>query len=166
MLPQVKADRWDQKTIFTFSGPAEDPGKLLGAGTLGIAGRLVDGPREATAIFDFPHAGSTDASCSTSELAIGDGHGGPGHAPGRSASLTVWLLAIPGTGSYRRICRAPFGNPLGKQPSFGSPIDPHKPIRLTHRPKHGISQRIDFESTRIQSAKTAHSYHTDGFGQS
>jgi hypothetical protein len=33
MLPQAKADEFDQKTIFTFSGPVEIPGKALGAGT-------------------------------------------------------------------------------------------------------------------------------------
>jgi hypothetical protein len=33
MLPQVKADNWDQKTIFTFSGPIEIPGQVLDAGT-------------------------------------------------------------------------------------------------------------------------------------
>jgi LPXTG-motif cell wall-anchored protein len=32
-LPQAKADAWDQKTIFTFSGPVEIPGQVLGAGT-------------------------------------------------------------------------------------------------------------------------------------
>ncbi|MHB8501605.1 MAG: hypothetical protein ACYDCG_06850 [Candidatus Acidiferrales bacterium] len=33
MLPQAKADEWNQKTIFTFSGPVEIPGKVLPAGT-------------------------------------------------------------------------------------------------------------------------------------
>ena len=33
MLPQAKADDWDQKTIFTFSGPVEIPGQVLNAGT-------------------------------------------------------------------------------------------------------------------------------------
>jgi hypothetical protein len=33
MLPQVKGDELDQKTIFTFSGPVEIPGKVLDAGT-------------------------------------------------------------------------------------------------------------------------------------
>jgi hypothetical protein len=33
MLPQAKADAWNQKTIFTFSGPAEIPGQVLSAGT-------------------------------------------------------------------------------------------------------------------------------------
>jgi hypothetical protein len=32
-LPQAKADDWDQKTIFTFSGPVEIPGQVLSAGT-------------------------------------------------------------------------------------------------------------------------------------
>jgi len=33
MLPQAKADEWDQTTIFTFSGPVEIPGQVLSAGT-------------------------------------------------------------------------------------------------------------------------------------
>jgi hypothetical protein len=33
MLPQAKADEWDQKTIFTFSGPVEIPGQALQPGT-------------------------------------------------------------------------------------------------------------------------------------
>jgi hypothetical protein len=33
MLPQAKADDWNQKTIFTFSGPVEIPGQVLTAGT-------------------------------------------------------------------------------------------------------------------------------------
>jgi hypothetical protein len=31
--PSVKADAWDQKTIFTFSGPVAIPGQVLPAGT-------------------------------------------------------------------------------------------------------------------------------------
>ena len=33
MLPQAKADEWDQKTVFTFSGQVEIPGQVLNAGT-------------------------------------------------------------------------------------------------------------------------------------
>lgn len=33
MLPQAKADEWDQKTTLTFSGPVEIPGQVLPAGT-------------------------------------------------------------------------------------------------------------------------------------
>jgi len=33
MLPQAKADAWDQKTVVTFSGPVEIPGRVLSAGT-------------------------------------------------------------------------------------------------------------------------------------
>jgi len=32
-LPQAKADEWDQKTVFTFSGPVEIPGQVLLPGT-------------------------------------------------------------------------------------------------------------------------------------
>ena len=33
MAPRAMADQWDQRTIFTFSGPVEIPGQVLGAGT-------------------------------------------------------------------------------------------------------------------------------------
>jgi hypothetical protein len=33
LLPRAKADEWDQKTVFTFSGPVEIPGRVLPAGT-------------------------------------------------------------------------------------------------------------------------------------
>jgi hypothetical protein len=32
-LPQAKADEWNQKTVFTFSGPVEVPGQVLSPGT-------------------------------------------------------------------------------------------------------------------------------------
>jgi len=33
LLPVAKADEWNQKTIFTFTGPVEIPGQVLPAGT-------------------------------------------------------------------------------------------------------------------------------------
>jgi hypothetical protein len=33
MVPRAMADEWNQKTIFTFSGPVEIPGQVLSAGT-------------------------------------------------------------------------------------------------------------------------------------
>jgi hypothetical protein len=33
LMPMAKADDWDQKTTFTFSGPVEIPGQVLSAGT-------------------------------------------------------------------------------------------------------------------------------------
>ena len=33
MVVRANADTWDQKTIFTFSGPVEIPGQVLDAGT-------------------------------------------------------------------------------------------------------------------------------------
>ena len=33
LLPNAKADEWDKKTVFTFSGPVEIPGRVLPAGT-------------------------------------------------------------------------------------------------------------------------------------
>ena len=79
-----------------------------GAEALGVASKLIDGPAEATALLDFPYPGSTGASCSSVELATGDGHRGTGPVPGRRPIITASLLAFPGTGSYRRICRALF----------------------------------------------------------
>lgn len=32
-VPQAKAGEWNQKTVFTFSGPVEVPGQVLEAGT-------------------------------------------------------------------------------------------------------------------------------------
>ena len=33
MPPQARADEWNQKTVFTFSGPVEIPGQVLQPGT-------------------------------------------------------------------------------------------------------------------------------------
>lgn len=33
MIPRANADEWNQKTVFTFSGPVEIPGQVLPAGT-------------------------------------------------------------------------------------------------------------------------------------
>ncbi len=33
ILPQARADEWNQKTVFTFSGPVEIPGQALSPGT-------------------------------------------------------------------------------------------------------------------------------------
>src|ERR1700678_414062 len=33
MMPAVRADDWDQRTVFTFSGPVEVPGQVLLPGT-------------------------------------------------------------------------------------------------------------------------------------
>ena len=33
VLPRAKADEWNQKTVFTFSGPVEIPGQVLSPGT-------------------------------------------------------------------------------------------------------------------------------------
>jgi hypothetical protein len=89
----------------------------------GIAGRLVDGPPEATALLDFPYAGSTGASCSSTKLATGDGHRRTGHVPGRSPLIAASYLAFPRRGSYRRICRALFGSASEKSRPSGLPMD-------------------------------------------
>src|ERR1700689_5552693 len=46
MLPQAKADDSNQKTIFTFSGPEEIPGKVLDARTYVFTVLDVAGDRE------------------------------------------------------------------------------------------------------------------------
>jgi LPXTG-motif cell wall-anchored protein len=33
LTPRARADEWDQKTVFTFSGPVEIPGRVLSPGT-------------------------------------------------------------------------------------------------------------------------------------
>ncbi len=42
IAPQAKADDWNQKTIFTFSGPVEIPGQVLAPGTYVF--KLMDSP--------------------------------------------------------------------------------------------------------------------------
>jgi len=44
MLPQAKADEWNQKTVFTFATPVEIPGKVLEPGTYVF--KLVDSPSD------------------------------------------------------------------------------------------------------------------------
>ena len=46
MLPQAKADEWNQKTIFTFSGPVEIPGQVLSPGTYVFKLADIDGRPE------------------------------------------------------------------------------------------------------------------------
>jgi hypothetical protein len=52
VLPRAKADEWNQKTVFTFSGPVEIPGKVLEAGTYVF--KLVDSrsDRNIVQVFD------------------------------------------------------------------------------------------------------------------
>ncbi|HTA68434.1 MAG TPA: hypothetical protein VK776_09155 [Bryobacteraceae bacterium] len=42
VVPRATADEWDQKTVFTFSGPVEIPGQVLPAGTYVF--KLADSP--------------------------------------------------------------------------------------------------------------------------
>ncbi|HXA65341.1 MAG TPA: hypothetical protein VNV82_09320 [Bryobacteraceae bacterium] len=44
VLPRAVADEWDQKTVFTFSGPVEIPGQVLPAGTYVF--KLADSPSD------------------------------------------------------------------------------------------------------------------------
>src|SRR5579871_6421979 len=50
-LPQAKADDWDQKTRFTFSGPVEIPGQVLSAGTYVF--KLADSASDRTIVQVF-----------------------------------------------------------------------------------------------------------------
>jgi len=51
MLSQTKADDWDQKTTFTFSGPVEIPGQVLSSGTYLF--KLVDSPSDRNIVQVF-----------------------------------------------------------------------------------------------------------------
>ncbi len=53
LLPQAKADEGNQKTIFTFSGPVEVPGKVLPAGTyvFKLVGSNLEADRNIIQIF-------------------------------------------------------------------------------------------------------------------
>jgi hypothetical protein len=60
LLPGAKADEWNQKTVFTFSGPVEIPGQILPAGTYVPDHHLR--PSDKTIIkFEERAAGSPDA---------------------------------------------------------------------------------------------------------
>src|SRR5213079_3268688 len=52
LAPASSADEWDKKTILTFSGPVEIPGKVLPAGTYVF--KLLDSPsnRHIVQVFD------------------------------------------------------------------------------------------------------------------
>ncbi|MGD1092050.1 MAG: hypothetical protein ABSB35_08665 [Bryobacteraceae bacterium] len=52
LVPTARADEWNQKTIFTFSGPVEIPGQVLSAGTyvFKLAGSESD--RNIVQVFD------------------------------------------------------------------------------------------------------------------
>ena len=69
--------------------------------------------------------------------------------PGRSPIITASFLAFPGTSSYRRICRALFGSASEKSRASASRRT-SQTYTLCSTTKGGLSQRIDFASTRIQ----------------
>jgi hypothetical protein len=51
VLPHAKADVWDQKTVFTFSGPVEVPGQVLRPGTYVF--KLVDSQSDRSTVQVF-----------------------------------------------------------------------------------------------------------------
>jgi len=51
IAPQAKADDWNQKTVFTFSGPVEIPGQVLDAGTYVF--KLMDSPSDRNVVQVF-----------------------------------------------------------------------------------------------------------------
>jgi LPXTG-motif cell wall-anchored protein len=51
VIPYAKADEWNQKTIFTFSGPVEVPGRVLEAGTYVF--KLMDSPSDRNIVQVF-----------------------------------------------------------------------------------------------------------------
>jgi hypothetical protein len=110
-----------------------------GAEALSVASRLIDGTTEATAIFDFPYPGSTGASCSSAELAIGNRYRGIGHVPGRSAFTAASCLAV-----LKLILIDGFAEcsleALRKIVVRRLFDQPHKPARLAQQPKEGFWQ--------------------------
>lgn len=50
-VPQAKADEWNQKTVFTFSGPVEIPGQVLSPGTYVF--KLVDSQSDRSIVQVF-----------------------------------------------------------------------------------------------------------------
>jgi hypothetical protein len=59
---------------------------VLGAEALGLAGRVIERPAEATAIFDFPDRRWTAAACSSTKIAAGHGDRGNRLIPGRGST--------------------------------------------------------------------------------
>jgi len=51
VLPRAVADEWDQKTVFTFSGPVAIPGQVLPAGTYVF--KLADSPSDRNIVQVF-----------------------------------------------------------------------------------------------------------------
>src|SRR6266849_2510618 len=51
VLPRATADEWDQKSVFTFSGPVEIPGKVLPSGTYVF--KLADSPSDRNIVQVF-----------------------------------------------------------------------------------------------------------------
>jgi len=57
VLPRATADEWDQKTVFTFSGPVEIPGQVLPAGTYVF--KLADSPSDRNIVQVFQQGRKT-----------------------------------------------------------------------------------------------------------
>src|SRR5206468_1230074 len=133
-----------------------------GAKALGLASRVIDGPAEATAIFDFPYPGTTGASCSAAELTTGNGHRGTGAVPGRDALIAAcWL------GACRFLStdlQSAFLQALRKIPCVGFQIDLTTCTRFAKQPTEGSWQWIDFAQLAFKLSSTLHSYLTDGLG--
>ena len=51
MAPRALADAWDQKTIFTFSGPVQIPGQVLQAGTYVFKLAASESDRDVVQVF-------------------------------------------------------------------------------------------------------------------
>lgn len=67
MVPLAKADQWNQKTVFTFSGPVEIPGQVLPAGTYVF--KLLDSPGNRNIVEVF---NADESHCYGMFLAIPD----------------------------------------------------------------------------------------------
>src|SRR6266478_3982772 len=110
-----------------------------GAEALGVASKLIDGTAKATALFDFPYAGSPGASCSTAELATGDGHRGTGPVPGRRPTFTASFLAFPEQVLIDGFAERFFWQRFGKDPSRSFPIHRTNPHALLNDQRRALA---------------------------
>ena len=84
--------------------------------------------------------------------------------PGRRPLIAASFLAFPGTGSYRRICRALFGSASEKSRPSGFPMDLTNLHALLNAPKGASSSELTSHQLAFRLPNTRHSYLTDGLG--
>lgn len=82
---------------------------------------------------------------------------------GRSALIAASFLAFPGTGSYRRICRALFGSASEKSRPSASRWT-SQTYTLCSTPKRRSGSELTSHLRAFRLPNTRHSYLTDGLG--